>query len=86
VSVPARTAHGASYRQGGVKNLDASGVVNYIDGDDGRCRRRNARDQAGSHHHLLDLLESGDIDSAVAHLAEHLSGAEDAILERLDLA
>jgi len=48
--------------------------------------RRNARDQAGSHHHLLDLLESGDIESAVADLAEHLSGAEDAIIERLDLA
>ena len=47
--------------------------------------RRNARDQAGSHHHLLDLLESGDIDAAVAELGEHLDGAEDAIIERLDL-
>ncbi len=47
--------------------------------------RRNARDQAGSHHHLLDLLEAGDIETAVADLAEHLSGAEDAIIERLDL-
>jgi DNA-binding GntR family transcriptional regulator len=47
--------------------------------------RRNARDQAGSHHHLLDLLESGDTDAAVAELSRHLHGAEDAIIERLDL-
>lgn len=47
--------------------------------------RRNARDQAGSHHHLLDLLESGDVEGAAAELAEHLGGAEDAIIERLDL-
>jgi DNA-binding GntR family transcriptional regulator len=45
--------------------------------------RRNARDQAGSHHHLLDLLESGDVDAAVAELGEHLHGAEEAIIERL---
>src|SRR4051794_125632 len=47
--------------------------------------RRNARDQAGSHHHLLDLLESGDVEAAVAELGEHLGGAEDAIIERLNL-
>jgi DNA-binding GntR family transcriptional regulator len=47
--------------------------------------RRNARDQAGSHHHLLDLLEAGDIDAAVAELDSHVHGAEDAIIERLDL-
>ena len=47
--------------------------------------RRNARDQAGSHHHLLDLLEAGDVDAAVAELGDHLHGAEDAIIERLDL-
>ena len=47
--------------------------------------RRNARDQAGSHHHLLDLLEAGDIDTAVAELGDHLHGAEEAIIERLDL-
>jgi len=47
--------------------------------------RRNARDQAGSHHHLLDLLEAGDIDAAVAELDAHVHGAEDAIIERLDL-
>jgi DNA-binding GntR family transcriptional regulator len=47
--------------------------------------RRNARDQAGEHHHLLDRMEAGDIDGAVAELAHHLAGAEDAIIERLDL-
>jgi DNA-binding GntR family transcriptional regulator len=47
--------------------------------------RRNARDQAGSHHYLLDLLDSGDIEGAVVELAEHLGGAEGAIIERLDL-
>jgi DNA-binding GntR family transcriptional regulator len=47
--------------------------------------RRNARDQAGSHHHLLDLLEAGDIDAAVAELDDHLHGAEEAIIERLQL-
>lgn len=47
--------------------------------------RRNARDQAGEHHRLLDLLETGAVDAAAAELAEHLSGAEDAIIERLDL-
>jgi DNA-binding GntR family transcriptional regulator len=47
--------------------------------------RRNARDQAGTHHHLLDLLEAGDIDAAVVELGDHLHGAEEAIIERLDL-
>jgi len=47
--------------------------------------RRNARDQAGTHHHLLDLLESGDIDAAVAELDHHVHGAEEAIIERLQL-
>jgi DNA-binding GntR family transcriptional regulator len=47
--------------------------------------RRNARDQAGSHHHLLDLLEAGDIDTAIAELHEHLHGAEEAIIERLQM-
>ncbi len=47
--------------------------------------RRNARDQAGSHHHLLDLLEAGDVDAAVGELGAHLHGAEDAIIERLQL-
>ncbi|MGI8522744.1 MAG: GntR family transcriptional regulator [Nocardioides sp.] len=47
--------------------------------------RRNAQDQAGAHHHLLELLESGDVDAAAAELEEHLAGAETAFLERLDL-
>jgi DNA-binding GntR family transcriptional regulator len=47
--------------------------------------RRNARDQAGSHHHLLDLLEAGEIEAAIAELGDHLHGAETAIIERLDL-
>jgi DNA-binding GntR family transcriptional regulator len=47
--------------------------------------RRNARDQAGSHHHLLDLLEAGKTDEAIAELDQHLHGAEDGIIERLDL-
>ncbi len=45
--------------------------------------RRNARDQAGSHHHLLDLLEAGDVDAAIAELGDHLHGAEEAIIDRL---
>jgi len=47
--------------------------------------RRNARDQAGSHHHLLALVESGDVDAALAELGAHLHGAEEAIIARLDL-
>jgi DNA-binding GntR family transcriptional regulator len=48
--------------------------------------RRNAQDQAGSHHHLLDLLENGEIEKAATELDAHLAGAEAAIIERLDLA
>ena len=47
--------------------------------------RQNASDQADSHQHLLDLLEAGDVDGAATELAEHLTGAESAILERLGL-
>lgn len=47
--------------------------------------RRNAHDQAGSHNHLLRLLERGDIDGAAAEIDEHLAGAEAAILEALGL-
>jgi DNA-binding GntR family transcriptional regulator len=47
--------------------------------------RRNAADQAGSHQHLVDLLEAGDLDAAAAELESHLAGAEGAILERLGL-
>jgi DNA-binding GntR family transcriptional regulator len=46
---------------------------------------QNASDQAESHQHLLDLLESGDVDEARAELERHLAGAESAILERLGL-
>jgi DNA-binding GntR family transcriptional regulator len=47
--------------------------------------RRNAPDQAESHGHLVELLEAGDVDAAAVELEVHLSGAEDAILERLGL-
>jgi DNA-binding GntR family transcriptional regulator len=47
--------------------------------------RRNARDQVDTHHHLLDLLEAGDTDGAAAELDLHLHGAQDAIIDRLDL-
>ena len=45
--------------------------------------RRNAHDQAGSHIHLLELLEAGDIEAAAADLEAHLAGAEVAIREAL---
>lgn len=47
--------------------------------------RRNAHDQAGSHNHLLRLLERGDIDEAAAEIDRHLAGAEQAILDALAL-
>ncbi len=47
--------------------------------------RRNAHDQAGSHGHLLRLLEHGDIEAAVSDIEEHLAGAEVAILDALHL-
>jgi DNA-binding GntR family transcriptional regulator len=46
--------------------------------------RRNAHDQAGSHTHLLEMLESNDIDAAVTELEQHLSGAEVAVREAID--
>ncbi len=46
--------------------------------------RRNAHDQAGSHGHLLHLLERGDIETAVLDIEQHLAGAEVAILEALE--
>ncbi len=45
--------------------------------------RRNAHDQAGSHTHLWELLEAGDIDAATADLEVHLAGAEVAIRQAL---
>ena len=47
--------------------------------------RRNAKAQVGSHSHLIELLEAGDVDGAVAELADHLAGAEVAIIDRLRL-
>lgn len=48
--------------------------------------RRNSHAQAGSHNHLLALLERGDVDAAVAEIEEHLADARVAILEALRLA
>ena len=45
--------------------------------------RRNAHVQAGSHTRLLDLLDGGRIDAAVADLEKHLAGAEADIREAL---
>ena len=45
--------------------------------------RRNAHDQAGSHHHLLQLLEDGEIEAAAAEIESHLTDAEVAILAAL---
>jgi DNA-binding GntR family transcriptional regulator len=45
--------------------------------------RRNAHDQAGSHSHLLELLEAGEIEAAAADLEHHLAGAEIAIRDAL---
>ncbi len=47
--------------------------------------RRNAKAQVGSHSHLIELLDAGDIEAAVADLADHLAGAEIAIIDRLRL-
>lgn len=47
--------------------------------------RRNAHDQAGSHTHLLDLLEAGRVEEAAADLEAHLAGAELDIQEALGL-
>ncbi len=45
--------------------------------------RRNAHDQAGSHTHLLELLDAGDIEAAATDLASHLGDAQVAIREAL---
>ncbi|MEZ5092746.1 GntR family transcriptional regulator [Nocardioides sp.] len=45
--------------------------------------RRNAHDQAGSHTHLLELLEAGEVAAATADLEAHLADAEVAIREAL---
>ena len=48
--------------------------------------RRNSHAQAGTHGHLLRMLESGDIEAAAAEIAHHLVGAEAAILDALALS
>jgi DNA-binding GntR family transcriptional regulator len=45
--------------------------------------RRNAHDQAGSHNHVLHLLERGDVEAAATEIAHHLADAEVAILQAL---
>lgn len=46
-------------------------------------QRRNAHDQAGSHEHLLRLIEAGETEPVVAELEHHLADAEVAIREAL---
>ena len=46
--------------------------------------RRNAHAQAGSHARLLELLDRGDVESAVEDLEHHLAGAEVAIRQALE--
>ncbi|MFN8192914.1 MAG: GntR family transcriptional regulator [Nocardioidaceae bacterium] len=48
--------------------------------------RRNAHDQAGSHTHLWELLEAGDVEAATADLEVHLAGAEVAIRQAMGQA
>lgn len=48
--------------------------------------RRNAHAQAGSHSHLLEMLERGDLEGAAAELEAHLAGAEVAIREAMTAA
>lgn len=48
--------------------------------------RRNAHDQAGSHSHLVRMLERGEVEAAAEHLERHLRDAEAAILGALGLA
>lgn len=43
--------------------------------------RGNAAEQVHSHAHLLDLLETGDLDAAEAELAAHLQEAEESMVE-----
>lgn len=45
--------------------------------------RRNAHDQAHSHHRLVELLEADRVEEAAADLAAHLADAEAAVIEAL---
>lgn len=47
--------------------------------------RRNAGDQVHAHQDLVDLLDRGEVDRAVAELEGHLEGAERSMLIALDL-
>jgi DNA-binding GntR family transcriptional regulator len=43
--------------------------------------RGNAAEQVHSHSHLIDLMESGRLDTAAAELTAHLADAEDSMIE-----
>ena len=45
--------------------------------------RGNAAEQVHSHAHLLDLMESGDLDAAAAELTAHLGEAEESMVEEV---
>ncbi|MGH3385190.1 MAG: GntR family transcriptional regulator [Nocardioidaceae bacterium] len=45
--------------------------------------RRNSGEQVAAHRSLLTLLESGDVEAAVAELRDHLSHAETSMLEAI---
>jgi len=47
--------------------------------------RRNAVDQVHSHAHLLDLLETGEVEAAADQLAHHLADAESSMMTALRL-
>lgn len=45
--------------------------------------RRNARAQVAGHRRLLTLMRAGDVDGAVAELADHLGAAATSVAERV---
>ncbi len=45
--------------------------------------RGNAADQVHSHSHLLELMESGDLEAAATELADHLADAETSMVEEV---
>ncbi len=45
--------------------------------------RGNAAEQVHSHSHLLDLMESGDLDAAADELTAHLAEAEDSMIDEV---
>ncbi|HEX7739299.1 MAG TPA: GntR family transcriptional regulator [Marmoricola sp.] len=46
--------------------------------------RRNAVDQIGTHTRLIELIESGDTDSAIAELRTHIADGEQSMIETID--